>query len=554
MIESLHISNYALIDNIDIDFHHGLNIITGETGAGKSIMLGALSLILGGRADTKVVRDKEKKSIIEAIFNVSHFLSLKSFCNENDIDWDDCQCILRREISPSGRSRAFVNDTPVSLSQLQLIATQLVDIHSQHQNRLISLPEFQLTIIDSLAKNDSLLKEYSIRYNAFREALKKLKSMRELINKNNSDEEFMRFQLKHLDEMHLVAGEQAELEKERELLSNMTEIKRRLSNILSALSTENGNALSSLKIAEENCSELNNIFDDADSLTARLESARIEIQDIADTLASYDANLSADPQSLEDIEQRLSDIYTLQRRHNVDSVEELIAIREDLKEKLNALENSDDTIKQLEHDAKQAQLHALEIAKKISIARKEEAKKFALTLKEKATPLGMKNLQCDIKVSNTSTLQHNGIDNVEFLFAFNKNQPLMPVDGTASGGEISRLMLSIKSIIADKMHLPSIIFDEVDTGVSGDVANRMGDMMQNIAKNIQVIAITHLPQVAAKGSSHYKVYKEDDEKTTQTRIRQLNDNERIDELAIMLSGSKVDDAARANARSLLKLK
>lgn len=225
-----------------------------------------------------------------------------------------------------------------------------------------------------------------------------------------------------------------------------------------------------------------------------------------------------------------------------------------MKEKLNALENSDDAIKQLEHDAKQAQLHALEIAKKISIARKEEAKKFALTLKEKATPLGMKNLQCDIKVSNTSTLQHNGIDNVEFLFAFNKNQPLMPIDGTASGGEISRLMLSIKSIIADKMHLPSIIFDEVDTGVSGDVANRMGDMMQNIAKNIQVIAITHLPQVAAKGSSHYKVYKEDDEKTTQTRIRQLNDNERIDELAIMLSGSKVDDAARANARSLLKLK
>lgn len=553
MIESLHISNYALIDNIDIDFHDGLNIITGETGAGKSIMLGALSMILGGRADTKVVRDSNRKSIIEAVFNVEEFQSLETFCKENDIDWDKDQCILRREISPSGRSRAFVNDTPVSLSQLQTIASQLVDIHSQHQNRLISSPEYQLKIIDSLGRNDALIKEYSSRYEAFRISVKKLKSMRELINKNNSDEEFMRFQLKHLEDMHLVAGEQAELEKERELLSNITEIKHRLSNTLSALSSGSGNVLTSLKVAVENCSELNDILDDAESLSNRLESTRIEIQDITETLASYDANLAADPQSLDEIDQRLSEIYALQRRHKVDSVEELITIREDLKEKINALENSDEALKQLEQEAKQAQLHALEIAKKISAIRKTEARNFASILKEKAMPLGMKNLQCDVAVTNTTSLQPNGIDNVEFLFAFNKNQALMPIDGTASGGEISRLMLSIKSIIANKMHLPSIIFDEVDTGVSGDVANRMGEMMQNIAKNIQVIAITHLPQVASKGSSHYKVYKEDDENSTQTRIRQLSNNERIDELAIMLSGSMVDDAARANARSLLNI-
>ena len=550
MIESLHISNYALIDNIDIDFHQGLNIITGETGAGKSILLGALSMLLGARADSKVVRDCSRKSIIEAHFSVEQFSYIKSYCEENDIEWDDMQCILRREISTSGRSRAFVNDSPVSLTQLQTIASQLIDIHSQHQNRLISSPGYQLKIIDSLA-NNTLLQEYNNRYELYRDAIKKLKTMRALINKNNSDEEFMRFQLKHLEDLHLVAGEQAKLEKDRELLSNITEIKRHLNHALSVLSIDNTNALSNIKIAVENCSELTKIFDEAESLRNRLESARIEIQDISETLSSYDANLVADPQMLEDIDQRLSDIYTLQRRHNVDSVEDLISIREGLKAQLNALENSDESLKQLELNAKQALLYALDVAKKISVIRKKEAKNFATLLKAKATPLGMKNLQCDVKMTTTTSLQANGIDNVEFLFAFNKNQQLLPVDGTASGGEISRLMLSIKSIVADKMQLPSIIFDEVDTGVSGDVANRMGEMMQSIAKNIQVIAITHLPQVAAKGSSHYKVYKEDDEKSTQTRIQQLNNNERIEELAIMLSGSKVEDSARANARSLL---
>lgn len=554
MIESLHISNYALIDNIDIDFHSGLNIITGETGAGKSIMLGALSLILGERAESKAIRDSQRKSIIEASFAINKYPSLKTYCIENDLEWNDNQCILRREISPNGRSRAFVNDSPVSLSQLQAVASQLIDIHSQHQNRLISTPEYQLHIIDTLAHNEELLKEYKKRYDDFRVAVKKLKSTRELISQNNADEEFLHFQLKQLEELHLVAGEQAELEKERELQSNITEIKRKLNLSLSALTLGNENALSSLRTAIDNCQGLSDILDNAETLTNRLESARIEIQDIAETLSSYDTNLNADPQSLEEIEQRLSNIYTLQRRHNVESVEELIEIRDEIKTKLNAIENSDEVLKQIELEAKQAQAYALEIAKKISKARKDEASNFALLLKEKAMPLGMKNLQCEVKVSNTTSLQPNGIDVIEFLFAFNKNQTLMPIANTASGGEISRLMLSIKSIIADKMQLPSIIFDEVDTGVSGDIANRMGEMMQNIANNIQVIAITHLPQVAAKGNSHYKVYKEDDENTTQTRIRQLTQNERVDELAIMLSGSIVEETARANARTLLNIK
>ena len=553
MIESLHISNYALIDKIDIDFHVGLNIITGETGAGKSIILGALSLILGERADTKVVRDNQKKSVIEAIFSARGYKSLERYCSDNEIDWDNEQCILRREITPNGRSRAFVNDTPVSLTQLQFIAQQLVDIHSQHQNQLLSSADYQLNIIDNLAKNENLLKEYSSRYSAFRNAVRKLKTTRNLIEQNNSEEEFMRFQLQHLERMNLVAGEQSELEKERDMLANMTDIKMRLESALAALTHDNINALSLIKEASDSCSHLSNILPNIEELTSRLEASRIEIQDITETLSEYDNNLNADPNDLDAIEQRLSEIYSLQHRHNVNSVEELISIREEIKEKLNAIENSEDVLKQLEVEAKQAQRYALEIAKEISSARKKEAEIFAKMLTERALPLGMKNLQCKVYVTNTTSLQPNGIDNIEFLFAFNKNQQLMPIGGKASGGEISRLMLSIKSIIADKMQLPSIIFDEVDTGVSGDVASRMGEMMHNISRNIQVIAITHLPQVAAKGDWQYKVYKEDDDTTTQTQIKQLTTDERINEIAIMLSGSTIEDTAIANARSLLNL-
>ena len=553
MIESLHISNYALIDKIDIDFHVGLNIITGETGAGKSIILGALSLILGERADTKVVRDNQKKSVIEAIFSAKGYKTLEQYCSENEIDWDNEQCILRREITPNGRSRAFVNDTPVSLTQLQFIAQQLVDIHSQHQNQLLSSADYQLNVIDNLAKNEDLLKEYSSRYSAFRNAVRKLKTTRNLIEQNNSEEEFMRFQLQHLERMNLVAGEQSELEKERDMLANMNDIKMRLESALAALTHDNINALSLIKEASDSCSHLSSILPNIEELTSRLEASRIEIQDITETLSEYDNNLNADPNDLDAIEQRLSEIYSLQHRHNVNSVEELISIREEIKEKLNAIENSEDVLKQLEVEAKQAQRYALEIAKEISSARKKEAEIFAKMLTERALPLGMKNLQCKVDVTNTTSLQPNGIDNIEFLFAFNKNQQLMPIGGKASGGEISRLMLSIKSIIADKMQLPSIIFDEVDTGVSGDVASRMGEMMHNISRNIQVIAITHLPQVAAKGDWQYKVYKEDDDTTTQTQIKQLTTDERINEIAIMLSGSTIEDTAIANARSLLNL-
>ncbi len=553
MLQSLHISNYALIDNVDIDFNSGFNIITGETGAGKSIMLGALSLLLGERADSKVIRNPEKKSIIEAEFDISQYPQLIIFFNENDIDNNGDVCILRREITANGRSRAFVNDTPVTLPKLQSIALQLVDIHSQHQNLLLSTPEFQLDIIDNLAGNKEKLSHYSKLYNDYRQAVKILAEKQRQLEQSQDDEEFIRFQLQQIEALSLTDGEQEELEREREIIANITNIKTSLTESISTLSTGNNNVLSQLDSILNECQYLSEYLNSDDNISGRLESAIIELKDISETLSDYDAELNADPNELENIEDRLSEIYSLQRKFHVNTISELLQLRDKFKEQISTLENKDNTIAELTAEAKRTYSTAMKVAQEISIARKEEAKRFAETLKQKALPLGMKNLQCEINV-NPINLSPTGIDKVEFLFSFNKNQTPMPVGNTASGGEISRLMLSIKSIIADKMHLPSIIFDEVDAGVSGDVANRMGDMMNDIASSIQVIAITHLPQVAAKGNTHYKVFKEDDDTSTQTRIKKLSEEERIDELAIMLSGNKSDKAARANAISLLNNK
>ena len=552
MLKSLHISNYALIDTVDINFHHGFNTITGETGAGKSIMLGALSLILGGRADLKAVRDSGKKSVIEVSFEVSKYPKLKEYCLDNDIEWDDTLCILRREIAPAGRSRAFINDSPVTLDLLSHVAMQLVDIHSQHQNQLLTSDEFQLRVIDNLAGNGELLSEYSRRYAAYRNTLKRLHDTKKLIEQNRNDEDFTRFQLEQLDELGLTDGEQEQLEHDRDILSNITDIKSTLSGALDSLSEGTHNALGLLAETSDYCEELSQYLEDSDNISERLETVRIELRDIAETLSAYDQEFQADPEELEAIASRLNTIYSLQQKHRVSTVGELITLREELRDKLDKLENSTFTIEELEKEARRAKAAAKQLALELSQRRGEEAARLEETLRETAMPLGMKNLRTQVKVSQ-GELTPTGMDKVEFLFAFNKNQPLMPVGGTASGGEISRLMLSIKAIIATKMQLPSIIFDEVDTGVSGDVANRMGAMMQDISRNIQVITITHLPQVAAKGNAHFKVYKEDDDEATHTRIRELNADDRVDELAVMLSGSKVDEAARANARSLLNI-
>lgn len=550
MLESLHISNYALIDLIDIRFHEGFNVITGETGAGKSIILGALSLLLGSRADTRVVTNPDAKSVIEAVFTVDDYPSLKDFCIREDIEWDDERCILRREISPAGRSRAFVNDSPVPLAKLREVSLHLIDIHSQHQNQLLATPEFQLDVIDTLASNSVRLREYRLRFNAFREAVKRLKIMKAKIERAREDEEFTRYQLEQLDDLNLQPGEQPELERERDVLNNLGAIKSALSKAISTLDSDEGGALRMVELASEACEDLDEVLDASDDISGRLESVRIEISDIASTLSAIDENLGADPSTLDAIEERLSSIYSLCHKHHLPDADALIEFRDGLRDKLRVLDSSGDAIEELERDARRAKALAKESAMEISAARKEAAEKFGKRLAEVAMPLGMKNLRCEIRVS-PADMSATGMDEVEFMVAFNKNQPLMPVGATASGGEISRLMLSIKSIIASSMQLPSIIFDEIDTGVSGDVANRMGAMMLDISKNIQVTTITHLPQVASKGAHQYRVYKEDDENSTHTRIALLSEEERIRSIAAMLGGSEIDDAAIAAAKSLL---
>lgn len=554
MISRLHIANYALIDVLDIEFTPGLNIITGETGAGKSIILGALSLLLGAKANSRAIRVPDRKSVVEASFSVAGRENLSRWAAENDFDWDPQECILRRELSPGGRSRAFINDTPVNLTQLAELGSQLIDIHSQNQNQLLASPDYQLQIIDSIAGNSDLLARYQSEYAAWRGAEKKLAEAVKALEQNRADEEFIRFRLTQLDEARLVAGEQEELESERDIQANMTQIKQTLTDALELLTNGDSPVLGNLSDAVDSVEELAEVLEDASELAKRLESARVEIQDIAETLSDYDSNLGADPQALEAIEERLGAIYTLESRHKVDTVEALIAIRDDLRAKLEAITDGDVAIDDLRVEAARTESAAKATAKELTRRRKSAATQFAGELFRVASPLGMPNLRCEIALEPAGSLTPTGADKVEFRFAFNKNQTPQPVGGAASGGEVSRLMLSIKSIVAGRLQLPSIVFDEVDTGVSGDVANRMGAMMLAISEKLQVLTITHLPQVAARGASHYKVFKEDDTEATHTRIRRLTDAERPGELALMLSGSATDEAALANARALLDRK
>lgn len=550
MIKHLHITNYALISEIDINFENGLNIITGETGAGKSIILGALSLLLGGRADLKAVKNNDRKSIIEATFDTVGFDTLRKLFDDQDVDWYDDVCILRRELSPSGRSRAFINDMPVTLQQMQEIARHLVDIHSQHQNMLLADHEYQLSVIDALAGNSQLLANYTQAYNTYRRALKSYTDTRDMITRNQADAEFLSFQLDQLNEMNLQPGEQESLEHDRDVLANMAEIKENLSGAIDAMSQSKFNALDSLATATEYLERLSDVLDDAESLCDRLESARLEIQDIAETLEEYDADMNADPSALNDIEDRLSKIYSLETKHHVDSSDALITLRDNIATRLAAIDNADVELDRLHEEAKKAKRNATLIARELSARRHEQAKIFAEELRERAQPLGMKNLRCEI-VFTSEKLTPTGLDAIDFKFAFNKNQPLLSVSAGASGGEISRLILSLKFVIAEKMQLPTIIFDEVDTGVSGDVALKMAKLMANISESSQVIAITHLPQVAAMGTTHFKVYKVDDEISTNSNIVKLDHVGRIDEIATMLSGRSDDTAARATALSLL---
>lgn len=560
MIKSLLISNYALISNIEIEFDPGFNIITGETGAGKSIILGALGLLLGERADMRVVREAARKSVIEAVFGIGDAPGVAGMLAELGFESVDGDCILRRELLPGGRSRAFVNDSPVTLPVLRQIAVRLIDIHSQHQNLLLASPEYQLEILDNLAETAPLLESYREAYAVYRRSLRQYTETRDMIRRNRDDADYLAFQYNELEAMELQPGEHESLEHERETLSNLDGLLEQIDRAITPLAGEPANVQTALDEAVSAVESLaiDLADDDADTepdvdfhnLSERLESARIELADIADTLMEYRGSLNADPGRLEEVEERLSRLYSLETKHHVANADELIEIRDRLGSQLATLEDGDRVLARLEAEAKRAKKAAVTLATELSDKRTAAASVFARQLREAASPLGMPNLRCDISFTR-GKLGHDGFDQVQYLFAFNKNQALMPLGGAASGGEISRLVLTVRAILAERMHLPSIIFDEVDTGVSGDVATRMAAMMASMSRSLQVICITHLPGVAAMGRVHFKVYKEDDENSTTTRIRRLDRAAREAELALMLSGKPDDTAALATARSLL---
>ena len=517
MLTQLNISNYALIDSIEIPLKSGLSIITGETGAGKSIIMGALSLLLGQRADTKSIRNAEKKTIVEASFDISGY-GLDSFLESNDIDKCGDECILRREILPTGRTRAFVNDTLVSLTVLSSLALRLVDIHSQHSNALLLSGSYQLKVIDSLADNKKARDDYEREYAMYAQLKKEYAQLKERIEKNQSNEEYFKFQLNQLKPLRLKAGEQEELENLYKKLSNVSRIKEKLWEATGLLGDGSSSVISKLTKVQNSLDDLKDVFDESSVLVERLESVSIEVQDIYDTVSAEVDELYDDPAELERIDSRLSNIYSLQQRYHVNTVEDLLKIQSDLQKSLSEIENSDEELDNLQKALDKQTEKVAECAEKLTASRRSAAKKFESLLLERAMPLGMKNLRCLVEFKKAD-FDKSGQDKVAFLFAFNKNQQLTPVEKTASGGEMSRLMLTIKSIVAQKMQLPSIIFDEVDTGVSGDVANKIGEMMKDISKNIQVITITHLPQVAALGDNHFKVYKTDVENSTVTNVR-----------------------------------
>ena len=553
MLNKLSIHNYALINQIDIDFKDGLSVITGETGAGKSIILGALSMILGGRADTKSIGNADKKSIIEATFYAKNDAEIDKFCTSNDIDrFEDNNFILRREISSSGRSRAFINDTPVTLQQLRDAAIRLIDIHSQHQNLLIADAKYQLQIIDSIANNVNELNEYKTQFKKYIEIRNRLNQRKIEISKNKENEEFLRFQFDQLQKIAPKENEQEELERKYEVLSNAESIKDDLRHIVNTLSDNEDSVLSQISALKSVINRLNlDLFNaESNDIKPRFESLYLELKDIVEQFGDCLREVDSDPKELQSIEHRLNLIYEANRRFNVNNENELLKIKVDIESQLASIDNSDDDISALEQKKKSEGIKLKELADKLSQTRIKAADQFSSELIEMAKPLGMSNIKFSALVSQNK-LTIDGQDSIEFLCSFNKNQSLNPISKVASGGEMSRIMLCIKAIIANCMQLPTIIFDEIDTGVSGDIADRMGEMMKEISDKIQVITITHLPQVASKGLIHYKVYKTDNEQYTTTNIKELSTEERIEELAQMLSGSKINEAAILNAQSLL---
>lgn len=551
MLQHLTIQHYALIEYLDIDFHRGFSVITGQTGAGKSIILGALNLLLGGRADAKAIQAGEKKCMVEASFAIEN-LKIEPFFANNDIDYDAHDCIIRREVLQSGKSRAFINDTPVSASKLKELGGSLIDIHSQHQNLLIRNEHFLINTLDIIAAQPQLVSSYKCLYGQCRQAEIALEQLHQCAAKGRTDQEFLQFQLNQIDDAQLQEEEQQSLEAEQQLLSHAEEIKQGLFTARNLLTNEEYNISQQIRLAIEALDHITDSFDNASKLADRLRSTRIELDDIEAELETEADRIEYDPARLSFVEERLNLIYELEQKHNVTSISELLSIADKLRDKLNAIENVDEDIKR--QSAEVARIKALrdQTAALLTASRKKAANIMHNELIEALHVLGMPNVQMEMEITPRTELDTTGADNVTFLFSANKNVPKQDVSAIASGGEIARLMLALKALIAKRTSLPTIVFDEIDTGVSGTMAERMAQVMQQIAQTCQVICITHLPQIAALGSYHFRVYKEDKGDSTRSHIILLNNEEKVEEIAHMLSGETITEAAINNARALLK--
>ena len=552
MLKQLYIKNFTLIDELNISLYPGFSVITGETGAGKSIILGAIGLLLGNRADSKAIKAGRDRCVIEAHFDLSRY-GMQKFFDDNDIDYDADDTIIRRELTAAGKSRAFINDTPVPLTRMRELGEQLVDIHSQHQNLLLQKEDFQLNVVDIIAQDADQLKVYQKEYYAYRKAKELLEELKAEIAKNRENEEFMRFQHKELEDANLQEGELEQLEQEAEILSHSEDIKTALYEADSALSGEDDSILDKLKNATHQLENICDVYPSMADVTGRMQSSYIELKDIAQEISSSVDHVEFDPNRLDAINTRLDKLYTLQQKFHVETVTELIATRDRIAEQLSHIDNGDEDIEEKEKEVAALLVKAEKQAALLTSIRQKSAKAIEKEMKGRLIPLGIPNVRFEIAFAE-KPLSGNGADKVSFLFSANKSTQLQPVSQVASGGEIARVMLSLKAMISGAVKLPTIIFDEIDTGVSGKIAEKMADIMEEMGlQNRQVLSITHLPQIAAKGSHHYKVLKEETENGTISHMKELNNQERIEEIAQMLSGSDITQAALANAKELLRI-
>ena len=551
MLRQLYIRNFTLIDELDITFKPGFSVITGETGAGKSIILGAIGQILGNRADARMVKAGCDKCVIEAHFDLSNY-DMEGFFDDNDIDYEPEDCIIRRELKANGKSRAFINDTPVALTTARELGQQLVDIHSQHQNLLLQKEDFQLNVVDIIAHNSQLLNDYRTLFDGYAKAKAALREKEEECEKDRANEDFLRFQADELVKAQLIDGEQEELEQELETLSHAEDIKGALFDADNLLSGDDRCITQSCKTMLSRLSDIGDVYPAIRQVTERIDSAYIELKDIARDISNLAESIDFDPARLTMANERLDTIYTLQKKHHVESVAELIAIRDNLTARLNDITNSEDMLEDMRRQVEDMHRKATEAAARLTESRQEAARRVTEQLLAQMTALGMPNARFEIKFE-AKELAVDGADRISYMFSANKNVPLEPIAQVASGGEVARVMLSLKAMISGAVKLPTIIFDEIDTGVSGRVAEMMAQIMRQMGRaDRQVISITHLPQIAALGTTHYKVEKTDTDDTTISRMRMLGHDERITEIAQMLSGSNISDAAIENAKSLLE--